>query len=841
MAGEDVERQLRALQDVLQESAWFERWSLQEALYEWSATGMPAAEVREWLAADVARAGDARVFREVGIGAEEVRAAELGEQVSMGTLAVDEAARQLVGAAELSRRVQYAVGLASVGDRVEANNGSLWWRGRLQRVASLAEAIPPDVRAPMRTEVRKVPDVGLIAMREGAAAWGGEVTIAVARQELGRLGNLRVARLAALPTLGASAPLVDLMLGSLASEELHHRLGQRVEAAIATPASYLLAMLGPYPASTAAQLTWTQMAVDVEGFRLDYRITDMQEALGPADREMRLDQRERFHALNRSLVQVRIDLGRAESRRVDGAPGRDERSSVAADDATDPDGLGAITASGLEVPTAGPRPDERLTEHLRSLARHVPEATRAVATSLPDADLAARWQAAMGYSPTHDLGPSIKAGFQTQVGVGPDGGSWRLDRPGPDPGPDAAIWSAPAPLLEAAAVVEELDRRVEASMEVAITDPPAYLLRALGSWPHHPGYSALWEVMAGEIERYRLLTATTDPTSPLGQPDSPGNTWRHCWRRALAQDLAQCASTWMRYRHSVFGSEGDRADVLRVTASASDPYVRVHAPAALLAEHERLSTAALRDLVLDAAGLLFEQPPNWSGELATTTSRYAELERCAQEQRELLAAARTRLSQRGVAITPRARAARAAINASIGEREQAVTRLEQRLADTAREVALLQQAQEGYRAWHDEAAPLLAQGQAAAQVLQGREERLLDELAAAPPAYLLAELGNPPVNPEGHAAWRDGARAVERFRATYRIYDLDRTFAGDVPAVVITGRRQEARERMAKAWDRARQEVDAARSAITDSLAHELDRGLAPPDPGGGPSGPIEP
>jgi hypothetical protein len=871
VAAEDVVRQARALQRALEDSGWFDLHSLQEALYQWAESGLSVTEVRSWLAAEVVRAADAEAFRELGIGAEQVRAAQLGERVSTGTLPIEDAARQVLGAVDLgeirrqARTPRLAAQPAGADEAAPAGDGLASWRGRLQRVAGLAEAIPADLRDELQTEVGKVPDGVLVEMRDVALAWSHPVTIAVALQELQRLANLRFARLAALPSLGPSAPLFELMLGSVAAEERNRRLAQRVEAAIAQPPTYLLSMLGPYPASAAAQLIWIQAAVDVEDFRVDYQITDPDEALGAADREMLLvDQRERFHALNRSLAQARIDLDRGE-------PG----NMVA--DAAAPDGLGAITWHKLQgmtaerafvvgsqqlsedlsttwgykpssaaadpratdpAPTAGgSRPDERLTMHLRGLAPHLPGATRAAAASLPDTELAARWQAAMAAQGlAHDLGPPTKLQFHTEVGVAPDGGPFQPDHPHPD----RPILLAPAPLLEAAAVLEELDRRVEARMEAAIAEPPTYILRTLGSWPHHPGYSAVWEVMAAEIERYRLLTGTTDPTFALGQPAPPGNSWQQCWRRALTQDLAQCGSTWMRHRHSVFGSEGDRADVLHVAASTSD-HPSVRPAAALLADHEDLSTATLRFRVVDAAALLSDWPPDRSGELATARNRYTTLARCAQEQRLLLAAARTRLSRPGLAITPRARAARAALKASIREREQAVTRLDERLAATTREVVRLQRAQDAYVVWRDEHAPLLAQGQAAAQVLQAREDRLLDELAASPPAYLLAELGSPPANPEGRAAWRGGVRALERFRATYRIYDPDRTFADDLPAVVMTRRHREAKEQMTKAWDRVHQAVDAARRAITDSLAREHDQGPALPGPGGGPPGLIEP
>src|SRR6266540_7299870 len=226
-------------------------------------------------------------------------------------------------------------------------------------------------------------------------------------------------------------------------------------------------------------------------------------------------------------------------------------------------------------------------------------------------------------------------------------------------------------------------------------------------------------------------------------------------------------------------------------------------------------------------------PGRRSGELATARSRYVELERYAQQQRLLLDAARPRRARPGLAITPRARAARAVIRTIIGRHEQTLERLHERLADTAREIARLERAHDAYLDWRTEHARVLARGPAAAQVLQAREDRLLDELAVYPPAYLQVELGPPPANPEGRAAWRRGAQALECYRATYRIDDPYRTLADDVQGDATMGVRWWEKER-----DRVREEVGGVRQAITESLAHELDRGQALPGPGDRP-GPI--
>ncbi len=62
---------------------------------------MPVAEVRAWLAVAVVRADDASALRELGISAEQVRAARLGERISMGALSVEDVAGLLLDVADL--------------------------------------------------------------------------------------------------------------------------------------------------------------------------------------------------------------------------------------------------------------------------------------------------------------------------------------------------------------------------------------------------------------------------------------------------------------------------------------------------------------------------------------------------------------------------------------------------------------------------------------------------------------------------------------------------------------------------------------------------------------------
>jgi hypothetical protein len=96
--GQVDQRQLAAaLTAALQRSGWYDPACLQDGLYQWAATGLSVGEIRAWLAADIANAWVAVGFRELGIGPQELRASRLGEQVSIGRLSVDEAARTILG------------------------------------------------------------------------------------------------------------------------------------------------------------------------------------------------------------------------------------------------------------------------------------------------------------------------------------------------------------------------------------------------------------------------------------------------------------------------------------------------------------------------------------------------------------------------------------------------------------------------------------------------------------------------------------------------------------------------------------------------------------------------
>jgi hypothetical protein len=99
------------------------------------------------------------------------------------------------------------------------------------------------------------------------------------------------------------------------------------------------------------------------------------------------------------------------------------------------------------------------------------------------------------------------------------------------------------------------------------------------------------------------------------------------------------------------------------------------------------------------------------------------------------------------------------------------------------------------------------QGRCHAQTLLERGERALDEVAAVPPAYLVAELGDPSRLPEARELWRQGALSIVRFRKDYRIKDPERAL-GD-PFVGAAQRFR--RSQVEVAVDQARQLLHASR------------------------------
>jgi len=109
--------------------------------------------------------------------------------------------------------------------------------------------------------------------------------------------------------------------------------------------------------------------------------------------------------------------------------------------------------------------------------------------------------------------------------------------------------------------------------------------------------------------------------------------------------------------------------------------------------------------------------------------------------------------------------------------------------------------------WHLDHLQQLVHGQWHALTLLDREAHALHAVMAAPPRYLLAELGAPPRPPEAREVWRQGAMAILRFRKDYHIQDPDRAL-GD-PSMDPSQRLR--RSQVEVLIDQARQLIDQPR------------------------------
>jgi conjugative relaxase-like TrwC/TraI family protein len=186
----------------------------------------------------------------------------------------------------------------------------------------------------------------------------------------------------------------------------------------------------------------------------------------------------------------------------------------------------------------------------------------------------------------------------------------------------------------------------------------------------------------------------------------------------------------------------------------------------------RLSTAELRAERDRLAKLRVECPPDRSRELHLAAQRAAEAERARQqaitEQQaasEQLAALQGRLLRRRdlQAAGDRLALAEHALRTTTGQADQAAERL-----------GLLRRAQQRRLGWmeaHDEELRL----QERAVLREAAWRRRVDQRALAldPPAWLLAELGPVPADPQEHQMWRTAAAELDAYRRAYGL-DHDR-------------------------------------------------------------------
>ena len=149
--------QAKALQAILRRSGWYDRASLQEAAYRWAATGLPLNVIEGYLTAGIADPGAAELFTELGISAGQIRVAGIGEQISIGSMSVEDAAKAILGprAAGGLDQLRAALRHEAVGDpRGGLNEGFRWWQTRVQRLAGFLDdhSIPGEQAAWLREQ-----------------------------------------------------------------------------------------------------------------------------------------------------------------------------------------------------------------------------------------------------------------------------------------------------------------------------------------------------------------------------------------------------------------------------------------------------------------------------------------------------------------------------------------------------------------------------------------------------------------------------------------------------------------------------------------------------------------
>lgn len=812
---EEARQYALALTEILRSSGWYDHASFQDAAYNWSATRLPLEVIKQYLAAGIADAWVAReCFRDFGISAEQIQAAGVGEQITIGTMSLEDAAKVILGPRaaggldQLFEVVRKEAGLLASKDlsgqarvdfrRDKDKEGHRWREARVDHLAGFLDDQPP-VPPELAPWVREQSDDVLLGFRDAAIPWAGPLTIAVARLELERFEQVRrdlglgPADWEAGVAVEVSGHLHTLVMGCLATRELTRRVGKRVEAAIASPPGYVTAMLGPYPDVELAQLTWTRAVQAIEDFRRECRIDDPEHALGAPSSHIPGARRIQFQALNRALTRARVELEQGPSSTSAQEPRPAGRLGPYRYWLPD-DQVAVDWSGGQLVDLDAMRPDEELAALLYEQipVAVLPAGYVEMAAALPDEDLAGRWAEAVERHLREEL--------------------WDPSHPR---GGRSALW--------AAVISNELWGRVVERTEVVNADPPSYIVDALGPSPLKGDWRDGWLRRVEQIEEYRLLTGTTHPAQPLGPTPEPDSSWLQCFRRELTQDLADARLSWMTYQHQTIGKSSERDDLATVATSTLDPWFGVRPTTALVDESHELAVEELRRRIAAARPLLADRPENPTSRLQEVQLRQAKLLGYQADEHVALAAA---INRQDEATGRGAKAARQAAQQAVDEHRQALRNLGDRLADTERELTELRAGQSVYFDWCHQHALVVTQGQAAAQVLQERETQLLVDLVEWPPPYLLAELGQPPTNRDGRMAWLRGAHAIECFRANNQIPDVDDAFGPPF-----------ASEPSDPA--RVRELLDDVRQAITDSLARELDRELdgSGQDPPGWPIG----
>jgi hypothetical protein len=143
---QEARRQVEALEGVLRRSGWYGHASLQDAQYQWAATGLSVEAIEAYLAAGIADPRVAAEFCfELGISAKQIQLAGIGEQVSIGSMSVEDAVTAVLGPRAAGGLDQYRAALhqEAAGDLGSVlKEGSRWWQARIQRLAGFLDDQP---------------------------------------------------------------------------------------------------------------------------------------------------------------------------------------------------------------------------------------------------------------------------------------------------------------------------------------------------------------------------------------------------------------------------------------------------------------------------------------------------------------------------------------------------------------------------------------------------------------------------------------------------------------------------------------------------------------------------
>jgi Ni/Co efflux regulator RcnB len=351
---------------------------------------------------------------------------------------------------------------------------------------------------------------------------------------------------------------------------------------------------------------------------------------------------------------------------------------------------------------------------------------------------------------------------------------------------------------------------------------PAYLVAALG----RPG-SAEWRGLAGEIERYRRGSGITSRACALGglPGDAEGaGEWSRLARRiARYQGVNEVGFEDL----CVFPAAAERAREQAALSLLEDRRWLGALSSTEIQKIIRMPTLVLRRHISYAVGLLRDRPVDRSARLSVVEAELGAVRANARPHQAAVREASARLrSLRPRSPGEQAETATVRLEATLAVHQAAVERLEVVGRGLEQEQTEAREAGRQRSRWDDRHHLPLAIGLHSAYELAQRDLEAVIALERDPPAYLQCELGEVPGSAAGRAAWRDGARLIERYRAEYNI---------DYPTAALgpplsDQAASHARQQTAKALAALKLEIRAA-PMVRDLPGElpEIDLGLAGP------------